>query len=107
MTQLRTRFIEDMQLRGLSENTVKSYVRAVRQYAEFFDKSPDQLSSEQVRQYLLYLINEKNVAQGTYNQVLAAIRLLYQGSARAKWLEEREADLLPVPYYAQSVNMLS
>ena len=34
MTRLRQRMIEDMQLRGLSERTQESYVRAVRQLAE-------------------------------------------------------------------------
>ncbi len=30
-----------------------------------------------------------------------------QASLRGKWFEERQRDLLPVEYYAQSVNMFS
>jgi len=37
-TPLRQRMIEDMQLRGLSEKTQESYVRAVRQLAECYHK---------------------------------------------------------------------
>jgi hypothetical protein len=51
--------IEDLQLRGLSERTQESYIRAVRQLAEYYGKSPDQLSQEELRQYFLYLKNEK------------------------------------------------
>jgi hypothetical protein len=36
--------IEDMQLRGLSTSTQWNYVRAVRQLAERWGKSPDQIT---------------------------------------------------------------
>ena len=41
MTELRKRMIECLQLRGLSERTQEAYVRAVRQLAEHYHKSPD------------------------------------------------------------------
>jgi integrase/recombinase XerD len=51
MTALRQRMIEDMQLRGLSKHTRECYVRAVRKMAEYYAKSPDLLTEEQVRHY--------------------------------------------------------
>lgn len=65
MTKLRERMTQDLQLRNFSENTIVCYLRAVRQYAEHFGKSPDKLGSKQLRQYLLYLLEEKKVPQGT------------------------------------------
>ena len=47
--------IEDMQLRGLSKKTQESYVRAVRQLAEHYGKSPDRINEEELRQYFLHL----------------------------------------------------
>ena len=44
MTELRKRMIECLQLRGLSERRQDSYVRAVRQLAEHYHKSPDLLT---------------------------------------------------------------
>ena len=41
MTDLRNRLIEDLQLMGMSERTVEMYVRAVRQLAEHYHKSPE------------------------------------------------------------------
>ena len=55
MTPLRQRMIEDMQLRGKSKRTQEAYVRVVRQLAEHYGKSPDQLNDEELRQYFLYL----------------------------------------------------
>ena len=55
MNPLRQRMVEDMQLRGLSEKTQEAYVRAVRQLAEHYGKSPDCISEEELRQYFLHL----------------------------------------------------
>lgn len=78
MTELRQKMIEDLRLRNVAQNTVVCYVRAVRQYAEFFGRSPDKLDAKHLRQYLLYLIEEKKVSQGTYNQKVAALRFFYR-----------------------------
>ena len=67
MTALRQKMIEDMQLRGLAARTQQSYVAAVRGLAEYYGKSPADLSEAELRQYLLYLKNEKKVAASTCN----------------------------------------
>ena len=65
MTQLRQRMIEDMQLRGYSARTQEAYVAAVRQVFLHYHCSPAQLTEEQLRQYFLYLANEKKVSRPT------------------------------------------
>lgn len=62
MTPLRQCYIEDMQLRGLSASTQEVYVSAIRRLAAYYGKSPDKLSDEELRQYFLYLKNDKQVA---------------------------------------------
>ena len=59
MSTLREQMVHHMQLRGLSRNTQEAYVRAIRKLAEHYGVSPDQLTEEQVRKYLLYLKNKK------------------------------------------------
>ena len=78
MTPLRQRYIEDMQLRGLSEPTQEMYARAVRQLAEYYGKSPAQISDEELRQYFLYLKNVKKRSRSTSTIALCAIKLLYE-----------------------------
>ena len=65
MTELRRRMIECLQLRGLSERTQESYLRAVRQLAEHYHKSPDQITEAQLRQYFLHLLNIKHYSRNT------------------------------------------
>ena len=55
---LRQRMTENMLLRGLAPKTQKAYLGAVRKLAKFYNKSPDLLSSEEIRAYLLHLVQE-------------------------------------------------
>ncbi len=80
MSPLRKRMIADMQLRNLSANTKQAYLRAVEQLAKFCRKSPDRLSKEQIRTYLVYLVEEKRVANSTYIQHLCALRFFYRNT---------------------------
>jgi integrase/recombinase XerD len=85
MTPLRQRMLEDMQLRGLSARTQECYVAAVRQLAEHFHSRPDRLTEAQLRQYFLYLVNEKKVARATATIALCGIRFFYEQTLRLPW----------------------
>jgi site-specific recombinase XerD len=77
--------IADMQLRGLSETTQRAYVRAVRQLAEHYGKSPARISEEELRQYLLYLRNVKQVSASTFTVALYGIKFLYRHTLKRPW----------------------
>jgi integrase/recombinase XerD len=85
MTELRKRMIECLQLRGLSERTQDSYVRAVRQLAEHYHKSPDLLSEEELRQYFLFIKNVKHYSRNTMTIAICGIRFLYQHTLNREW----------------------
>ena len=85
MTPLRQRMLEDMQLRGLSARTQECYVAAVRQFAEHFHTRPDRLTEEQLRQYFLYLANDKQVARATATIALCGIRFFYEQTLKRPW----------------------
>ena len=65
MSPLRMRMIEDMKLAGLSPGTQATYIDAVRKLAAYYRRSPDQLSEEEVRAYILHL-RERGAARGTF-----------------------------------------
>lgn len=85
MTPLRQRMLEDMQLRGLSARTQECYVAAVRQLVEHFHTPPDRLTEEQLRQYVLYLANEKKMARTTATIALCGIRFFFEQTLRREW----------------------
>lgn len=85
MTRLRQRMLEDMQLRGLSARTQGCYVQAVRQLADHYHRSPDQITEEELRQYFLYLANEKQVARATATIALCGIRFFFTHTLQRDW----------------------
>jgi integrase/recombinase XerD len=85
MTSLRVQMIEDMQLNGLSASTQRLYADAVGQMARHFDRSPDQLGEQDLRQYFLYLTNEKKVSRSTTTIALCGVKFLYQKTLRRQW----------------------
>jgi integrase/recombinase XerD len=82
MTPLRQRMIDDMRLRNFSPHTARNYLKAVERLAKHFGMSPDKISQEQIRQYLLYLIHERKIAWSTYNVIRCALKFLYEVTLR-------------------------
>jgi integrase/recombinase XerD len=78
MTLLRRRMIEDMKLKNLSTRIINAYVSRVSCFARHFRRSPEHLGRDDVRSYLLHLIQEKKVSWSVYNQTLCALRYLYE-----------------------------
>jgi hypothetical protein len=66
--------LADLQLHGYAPGTQVVYVRAVRQLAAFYEKSPDQIDEEELRQYFLYLRNEAGLENSTLSVALCGIR---------------------------------
>lgn len=77
MTPLRQKMIRELELQRKSPCTVKNYVRAVADLAKHYHRSPDRIGLEEVRDYLHFLITQRQLALTTVNQQLAALRFFY------------------------------
>jgi integrase/recombinase XerD len=84
VTQLRKRMLEELQRRNYSQATTRSYILAVKQFAEYFGQSPEKLGAEEIRRYQLYLLNEKKLAPGTVKIRLSALRFLYKKTLKRR-----------------------
>ncbi|CAN5905587.1 tyrosine-type recombinase/integrase [soil metagenome] len=78
MSPLRQQMQNDMILHGLAERTQDAYLSAVIAIAKHFHRSPDQLSSDDIKAYLLHLINERHLSGSTTNQAGCALRFLFR-----------------------------
>jgi hypothetical protein len=65
--------IEDMQLRNLAAGTQKHYISLVAGFAKYFGTSPENLDIEAVRQYQLYLLNERKLSPDAVNSFMAGL----------------------------------
>jgi integrase/recombinase XerD len=86
MTKLRQRMLEELQRRNYSPQTAHIYLRHVAAFAQHFDRSPDQLGAEEIRQYQLFLIQQKKLAWSTYNQIVSALRFFYTKVLKREFL---------------------
>ena len=82
---LYKRLVEDLRLAGKAKRTVYGYVRAVRKLAEFHQKSPDTITEDEVRRYLLHLIVELEVAAGTQSVILSGLKFFYRTTCPRQW----------------------
>jgi len=77
MSKLKEQMKADLQLRGFKPRTQETYLREVSNLARYFDKSPEELGKEEVKKYLLHLIEDKKLSQGTFKFYVSGIKFLY------------------------------
>jgi integrase/recombinase XerD len=93
MATLKQRMKEDLQLRGLSERTQKTYLYQVTRFARHYMKLPDKLGERQVKEYLLYLLNEQHASYATLTQTYSALKFIYEVTLNRPW----EVKRIPYP----------
>lgn len=84
MTSLRQRVLDELQRRNYSSETTRGYIHAIRQFAEYFGKSPEQLGGQEIRQFQLHLLKEKKLAPGTVEGRMSALRFLYKKTLKRR-----------------------
>ncbi len=78
MTPLRQKLIDAIDVRGLSPLTRRNYTEAVAKLARHYKKSPDALTDDQIRDYLLHLIRDLKRAPATVTVAVCALRFFYR-----------------------------
>ena len=82
---LRQRFIEDLQLQGLSARPQQASARAVRQLAEHVKKSPTDITEEELRQYFLHVKNVRHWARASMTQAICGIKRFFEQPLQRDW----------------------
>jgi integrase/recombinase XerD len=91
MTPLRQRMLDELRLRNYADTTVERYLDSVKSFARYFHSSPDRLGREQIRDYLLHLVKDRNAAPNTVQIHRAALRFLYVKTLGRQWFDEQVA----------------
>ena len=101
MTPLRQRMLEDLQLRNLAPTTQRSYIHHVAAFAKHYGLSPELLDVDDIRSYLLFLLNERKHSPEAVNQCTSALKFVYLTTLEMPWTDEyfpraKRANKLPV-----------
>jgi len=82
MPSVWNRMQEDMQLAGLATRTQESYLSAARRLADHVQKDPTHITEDDLRQYFLYLRNERKLSRSTLTIALCSIKFLFERHLR-------------------------
>ncbi len=85
MNTLRHQLIQQMQLKGYCQKTIKSYVSIIAQIASFYHTPADQLSIDQVRDYILRRITVDHLSKPWMSMAISAIKILFCDVLRREW----------------------
>lgn len=85
---LKQRMKDDLELRGLSPRTREAYLFRVTQFARYFNKLPDKLGEDKVKEYLLHLVHKK-VSYSVLTQTYSALRFIYEVTLKSSWVVSR------------------
>jgi integrase/recombinase XerD len=77
MTSLRAKYIRDLTVRGRAPRTQRAYTGYVAELACYFKRSPEQISYEEVTNWLYHLIKERKLSASSINVAVSAVRFLY------------------------------
>ena len=83
MTSLRQRVLGELQRRNYSLEATRGYIHAIKQLADYFGKSPEDLDGQEIRQFLLHLLRDKKLGPGTVEGRMSAPPLSLQEDAEA------------------------
>src|SRR6202790_4708594 len=89
----RQRMIDDMMVRNFAPNTMTLYVKQVSYFAQHFGRSPEQLGSEEIRSYQIYLAKERKVSVSSRTVATSALRFLYAVTLK----QDRVIEMIPTP----------
>jgi len=109
MTPLRKRMIRELELQRKAPTTVSSYVKAVEELARYYRRSPDRISTEEIRDYMHFLIVGKKLSYSSCNHKIVAINFFFREVVRRKVnlrVPMKRSGRLPEPLSREEVARL-
>jgi site-specific recombinase XerD len=79
--------LEELQRRNYSPTTIRYYLRVVENFARHFGKRPDRLTQDNIREYQVYLLQERKLQAGTVGLHIAALRFFFVKTLRRPYLQ--------------------
>ena len=91
MTPMRRRMIVDLMLRSRAPRPIRTFAECVGDFGQYAKVSPKNLGPEQVRSYLLHLVQDRRLSWSCYNQAGYALQFLYRVTLGKDWVVEEVA----------------
>jgi integrase/recombinase XerD len=99
METYREQMQRDMVLRNLSPKTQYLYHNAARTLEDHFKKPPDQLSEDEVKAFLVSIVEVRKLSQSSLKITYSALRFLYETTLKKSWI----IDKIPYPKTVKTI----
>jgi site-specific recombinase XerD len=99
MGKLQEQMKADLLLKRFSPHTTRAYLRCARHFAKYFMRPPEEMGEAEVRKFLLYLTQERNVSAGLQSIYVSALKFLYRITLR----QPKVVEHLPYPKKPKSL----
>ncbi|MCK9379221.1 MAG: phage integrase N-terminal SAM-like domain-containing protein, partial [Candidatus Moranbacteria bacterium] len=90
---------QELRIRGFSPRTIESYLAYNKLFLQFSNKSPKEITNDDIRRYLISL-KDKNCANSTLNVALNALKFYYRQVLKRKFFFDikgaKKTNYLPV-----------
>ena len=85
MTHLRKITLEELERRNYTETTTRAYLHAIEDFARHFNRPPDQLGPEEIREFTAHMFRVRKLADSTVGQRVAALRFFFTKTLKRAW----------------------
>ena len=62
MTHLRKMMLEELQRRNYAQSTAEAYIHALKEFAAYYHRPPDQLGPKEISQFQLHLLRDRKLS---------------------------------------------
>jgi site-specific recombinase XerD len=90
---------EEIARRNYSKATTRAYLRVLNDLEVYFQRPPERLGPEQIREYTAHLVRDRKLSNNTVNQRVGALRFYYFKVLKKRWGGEE------MPYPKKSVRL--
>ena len=104
MTHLRKMMLDELERRNYTETTTRAYIRTIADFARYFQRQPDQLGPEQIREYTAHLFRDRKISgsraeSGVHSGTGPRLSIIFF-AVSSETLERKTTRELQVPFLA-------
>ncbi|MBS3779404.1 MAG: site-specific integrase, partial [Desulfovermiculus sp.] len=111
MTDYYEKSIKALQLAGMSERTQECYTRSIRKLVDFYHKTPDRITEQELEDYFLHRRNVDQWAPGTLRIAYSGVKFFFINVLKQDWhifsyLGAKRPNALPCVLTREEINRI-
>jgi integrase/recombinase XerD len=85
MIHLHKMLLDELQRRNCAQSTAEAYIRALKEFADYSNRPPDQLGPKEISQFQLHLLRDRKLSPQTVKQQIAALRFFFNRTLKRRY----------------------